>query len=826
MRILVIYIFISFSSYTNSQILTFDFAGLTGSEVSANSNSNNANISSSTITRGAGLTASNNADRFNATNWALTSIANAVSGNKYMEFTITPNSGCAFSVSSIVIQLQRSGTGPSAIALRSSLDAFAANLDAEYAIIDNTTTQTFTFTFSQSNISIATTYRIYMFAEATGGTGGPGDGAGNDIIINGSTSCAGGNTITPGAITGAPFSVDCSTPDAGSIAFTSTGTFTAGNIYTAQLSNASGSFASPISIGTLNSTSNSGNITLSIPAGTVSGTGYRIRIISSNPSVTSADNGINLSVTFNPCSISTTNVTGSPFEVSCTSSLSDNGTVDFTSIGTYGPTNSYIVQLSDATGNFSNAIQIGISTNNSSNSGTIGFTIPSNTPFGSGYRIRVISTTPLVSGTNNGSNLLIDQLSQCSPSLPSQGLIINEWSNGASGEKEYYEFVVAGRCGDLVDIRGFILDDNNATFTDPAFYDGTASGIAPGHFRFSNSAQWSTIPVGSLIVIYNANDPNPMIPADDPTDSNNDSLYVVPHTSSLFERCATMPTSAEPDSIYTPCTYSISPLTGWGALSLRNAGDAIQVRNPDGSYYYGVSYGGAEISGGPNGLKLFNGSGTGMCGWFNSGDLFDINNWSSGSIIGNETPGLPNNAVNLAWLRLMRDPNTLDCPVTVLPSTTVNFKAFFEHNKIQLHWQTQSEQNNDYFTISHSSDGMNFEPIGTVKGAGNSNELMNYQFTHERPSRGINYYKLSSTDYDGTTYNKGIASVLVDADGTYFDPFTAQLKFGEKSDYTVYSSDGKKLGEVWNQESMDFQQSGFIIVQNRRKGTIERLFIP
>ena len=121
---------------------------------------------------------------------------------------------------------------------------------------------------------------------------------------------------------------------------------------------------------------------------------------------------------------------------------------------------------------------------------------------------------------------------------------------------------------------------------------------------------------------------------------------------------------------------------------------------------------------------------------------------------------------------------------------------------------------------------MNFEPIGTVKGAGNSNELVNYQFTHERPSRGINYYKLTSTDYDGTTYNKGIASVLVDADGTYFDPFTAQLKFGEKSDYAVYSTDGKKLGEVWNQESMDFQQNGFIIVHNLRKGTIERLFIP
>ena len=90
------------SSY--GQILTFDFATLAGSEATATSNSNDFNLGSSIISRGAGLTANANADRFSATNWALTSIANAVTGNKYMEFTITPNAGYQFSVSSIVIQ--------------------------------------------------------------------------------------------------------------------------------------------------------------------------------------------------------------------------------------------------------------------------------------------------------------------------------------------------------------------------------------------------------------------------------------------------------------------------------------------------------------------------------------------------------------------------------------------------------------------------------------------------------------------------------------------------------------------------------------------------
>ncbi len=67
----------------------------------------------------------------------------------------------------------------------------------------------------------------------------------------------------------------------------------AGNIFTAQLSNASGSFASPVTIGTLSATT-AGTISVTIPGGTVTGTGYLIRIISSNPAITGASNGTNL----------------------------------------------------------------------------------------------------------------------------------------------------------------------------------------------------------------------------------------------------------------------------------------------------------------------------------------------------------------------------------------------------------------------------------------------------------------------------------------------------------------------------------------------------
>lgn len=81
-----------------------------------------------------------------------------------------------------------------------------------------------------------------------------------------------------------------------SVPFTATGTFNAGNIFTAQLSDSSGSFASPVSIGTLSGTA-SGSISATIPVGTITGSGYRIRVISSNPSVTGSQSATALSIT-------------------------------------------------------------------------------------------------------------------------------------------------------------------------------------------------------------------------------------------------------------------------------------------------------------------------------------------------------------------------------------------------------------------------------------------------------------------------------------------------------------------------------------------------
>jgi hypothetical protein len=88
-------------------------------------------------------------------------------------------------------------------------------------------------------------------------------------------------------------------------------------------------------------------------------------------------------------------------------------------------------------------------------------------------------------------------------------------------------------------------------------------------------------------------------------------------------------------------------------------------------------------------------------------------------------------------------------PETIVPVELVYFDAEASENKVFVTWQTATEKNNDYFEIQRSSDGKNYEVLGVLQGAGESNELLNYRFVDESPLLGISYYRLRQVDYDG-----------------------------------------------------------------------------
>jgi hypothetical protein len=96
-----------------------------------------------------------------------------------------------------------------------------------------------------------------------------------------------------------------------------------------------------------------------------------------------------------------------------------------------------------------------------------------------------------------------------------------------------------------------------------------------------------------------------------------------------------------------------------------------------------------------------------------------------------------------------------------LPIELISFEANLNaNNQVDIFWSTASEQNNDFFTIERSIDGLNWEIVATVAGAGNSTNRIDYAAYDLRPLSGISYYRLKQTDYDGAFEYSNIVSVF------------------------------------------------------------------
>ncbi|MCB9361676.1 MAG: hypothetical protein H6587_09250 [Flavobacteriales bacterium] len=85
----------------------------------------------------------------------------------------------------------------------------------------------------------------------------------------------------------------------------------------------------------------------------------------------------------------------------------------------------------------------------------------------------------------------------------------------------------------------------------------------------------------------------------------------------------------------------------------------------------------------------------------------------------------------------------------VLPIKLLSFEANANSDKIDLRWITSVEVNNDFFTIERSLDGKVWESVSYIDGAGNSNQIMEYFDSDFNPKKGISYYRLKQTDFNG-----------------------------------------------------------------------------
>lgn len=251
-------------------------------------------------------------------------------------------------------------------------------------------------------------------------------------------------------------------------------------------------------------------------------------------------------------------------------------------------------------------------------------------------------------------------------------MIINEVSNGPSGNKEYVELVVISdtityNCSatspPCLDIRGWIFDDNSG------FHGGTTgTGVAPGAVRFSNHALWSCVPVGTLIVLYNNQDVNAQIPLPDLSLNDGNCRLIVPIDNSLLLESNTITPGA------VACSYPTANWTAggnWNNTILANSGDCARIVDLAGCEVFSLCYGTANT----NNQIYFSGSGSATVFYFNGNNPTQQLNWAYGCTnpatcgSNEQTPGLPNNLTNATFIAQFNNACTPIAPLELTVQT-------------------------------------------------------------------------------------------------------------------------------------------------------------
>ncbi|MCX6173832.1 MAG: hypothetical protein NTZ27_03660 [Ignavibacteriales bacterium] len=114
-RTFTILVLLLLNSLLWGQIAAWQFGSpaSTGSEVIYNATTNNANLNTSTLSRGTGINVSTLARGFSATNFPASGTkADAITNNRFFQFTISAQSWYKASLSTLDVRLRRSGTGP------------------------------------------------------------------------------------------------------------------------------------------------------------------------------------------------------------------------------------------------------------------------------------------------------------------------------------------------------------------------------------------------------------------------------------------------------------------------------------------------------------------------------------------------------------------------------------------------------------------------------------------------------------------------------------------------------------------------------------------
>lgn len=182
---------------------------------------------------------------------------------------------------------------------------------------------------------------------------------------------------------------------------------------------------------------------------------------------------------------------------------------------------------------------------------------------------------------------------------------------------------------------------------------------------------------------------------------------------------------------------------------------------------------------------------------------------------------------------------TINASQTPLPIELLSFNAFLnEQNQAELNWETASEINCDYFQINASADGVSWDEVSIMKGAGNSVITNKYHFIDPNTLRSSRYYEVIQVDFDGTFSLVGRKYLSIHSDETGFlfpnpteNSFEFHLKDIDYETIKLISTNGNILNITWLKQeqdacALDVSQLAtgqyFMIVNGQRFGFVKR----
>ena len=147
-----------------------------------------------------------------------------------------------------------------------------------------------------------------------------------------------------------------------------------------------------------------------------------------------------------------------------------------------------------------------------------------------------------------------------------------------------------------------------------------------------------------------------------------------------------------------------------------------------------------------------------------------------------------------------------------LPVEMISFTAKQISDQVLLEWSTGSEKNNDFFNVERSVDGLNFETIGSRKGAGNSSSVINYELTDHQPNNSTIYYRIKQTDLNGRYSFSEMIAIKIKRKTELLtsspNPNTgiSYFQFESPQNGTIYYEIINVLGQVKKSGSLPVQQ--------------------